>query len=90
MSVNDMAHMAARHGNLCTYGKMFFPYKDRVADPTNEDIAKVENKEAVTNFRFPENQQDFNRELIECRYFQRPRKSQLPPSNWCDRKILPI
>ena len=67
-----------------------FPYKDRVADPTDKNNAKVENKEAVTNFRFLENQQDFNRELMECRYFQRQRKSQLPPSNWCDRKILLI
>ena len=54
--------MIARHGNLCTYGKMFFPYKDRVAHPTDENIAKVENKEAVTNFLFLENQQDFYRE----------------------------
>ena len=45
---------------------MFFPYKDRVADPTDESIAKVENKEAVTNFCFLENQQDFNRELIDA------------------------
>ena len=58
-----MPHVVARHGNLCTYGKMFFPYKDRVADPTDENIAKVENKEEVTNFCFLENQQDFNREF---------------------------
>ena len=34
ISINDMPHMVARHGNLCTYDKMFFPYKDRVADPS--------------------------------------------------------
>ena len=63
-----MPHMVVRHGNLhvCTYGKMFFPYKNIVADPTDENIAKVENKEAVTNFRFLENQQNFNRELIDA------------------------
>ena len=66
ISINDMPHMVARHGNLCTYGEMFFPYESRVADPTDENIAKVENKEAVTNFRFLENQQDFNRESIDA------------------------
>ena len=34
ISINDMPHMVARHGNLCTYDKMFFLYKDRVADPS--------------------------------------------------------
>ena len=37
-----------------------------MADPTDKNIAKVENKEAVTNFRFLENRQDFNRELIDA------------------------
>ena len=37
-----------------------------MADPTDENIAKVENKEAVTNFRCFENQQDFNRESIDA------------------------
>ena len=61
-----MPHMVARHGNLCTYGEMFFPYEGRVADPTNDNIAKVENKEVLTNFRFVENQQVFNRESIDA------------------------
>ena len=34
ISINDMPYMVARLGNLCTYDKMFFPYKDRVANPT--------------------------------------------------------
>ena len=66
ISINDMPYMVARHGNLCTYGDIFFPYEGRVADPTDENIAKVENKEAVTNFRFLENQQDSNRESINA------------------------
>ena len=34
--------------------------------PTRILPKKVENKEAVTNFRFLENQQDFNRQLIDA------------------------
>ena len=70
ISINDMLHMVAQHGNLRTSGEMFFPYKGRVADPTDENIAKVENKEAVTNFSFLENQQEFNRESIDADIFK--------------------
>ena len=41
ISINDMPYMVARHGNLCTYDKMFFPYKDRVADPSFSNMRGV-------------------------------------------------
>ena len=87
-----MPHMEARHGNLRTSGEMFFPYEGRVADRKDENIAKVENKEAVTNFLFAENQEEFNRESIDMHI------SEDQESDSCHtvtnlkkkRKILPI